>query len=177
MFFPRMCSLVLLEVAFPRVGFCTIRKSTMVFFSRVFGAFLMAIKVAFPLRFIEAFAAIESGTIGAELNEGRVASASCRRSRSHGALSSICKGELMSTGDGATLGGPLMSLYGEGVTGVEGGTGFARCCGKGTGEGSAWITIRQSLTFTKMRSFDRRCSVFGQVDIVLLCVLINLTTI
>ena len=89
----------------------------------------------------------------------------------------ICKEDLVSTGDGATLGGPLMSLYGEGVTGVEGGTGFTRCCGKGTGEGSAWITIRQSLTFTKMRSFDRRCSVVCQLDIVLLCVLINLTTI
>ena len=87
MFFQRMCSLVLLKVAFPRVRFCTIRDGTTVFFPRVFGAFAMAIEVAFPLRFIEAFAAIKIGTSGAELDERRAASASCRRSGGHGALS------------------------------------------------------------------------------------------
>ena len=88
MFFQRMCSLVLLEVGFPRVGFRTIRDGTMVLFPCVFGALAVAIEVAFPLCFVEAFAAINSGSIGTELNERRIASTSYRRSGSRGVLSS-----------------------------------------------------------------------------------------
>lgn len=68
-----------LEIAFPSVRFGTVREGAIMFFPCMFGAFTMALKVAFPLRFVKAFTAITRGAIGAESNEGRVASTNHRR--------------------------------------------------------------------------------------------------
>ena len=83
----KMRSLVFLEIAFPCVRFGTIKEGAMIFFPRMFGAFTMALKVAFPLRFVKAFTAITRGTIGAERNERRVGSTNFRRIRSRQTLS------------------------------------------------------------------------------------------
>ena len=58
------------------------------FFSRMFGAIVMAIKVTFPRRFKEAFTAITCGPIGTESDERRVYTASCRGVRNQRILSS-----------------------------------------------------------------------------------------
>ena len=82
----RMGFLVLLEFVFPGVRFRALGEGTMIFFPRMFGAFAMAVKVAFPVRFIVAFAAVARRAIEAELGIIRVVPKSWGRSRSRGTL-------------------------------------------------------------------------------------------
>ena len=72
--------LVFLEFVLPGERLFTIMEGTMMFPPRMFGAFTMALEIAFPLRFVVAFTAITRGTIEAELVVKGVASNNCIRS-------------------------------------------------------------------------------------------------
>ena len=63
----RMRLLVFHKFVLSRERLVAIMEGTVMFLSRMFGAFAMALEVTFPLRFVAAFTAITCGTIGAEL--------------------------------------------------------------------------------------------------------------
>ena len=63
----RMRLLVFHKFVLSRERLVAIMEGTIMFFSRMFGAFTMALEVTFPLRSVAAFTAITRGTIGAEL--------------------------------------------------------------------------------------------------------------
>ena len=73
-----MRSLMFLECVFPRVRFCTIREGAIMPFRLMFGAFAMAVKIAFLIRFIAAFESTAK-KLGAGRNERRFASTTFRR--------------------------------------------------------------------------------------------------
>lgn len=75
-----MSFLVFLELVLPGEGFLTVMEGTMMFLPLMFGAFTMAFEVALPLRFVVAFTTITRGTVGSELDVGRIMSMSCERS-------------------------------------------------------------------------------------------------